>query len=432
MIPATLKSEEAERGTLGSMILQPEMAPETIDTLSADSFTTERHRRFFLAIKEAASSGGTVDMVSTLTTLREAGKLKDGDATHLAELTSWSFIPSLSHCRTVARLARARSFLQELDMAKNSLLSGLSLDSVIETFAPAIQQTSQIGSRTALLRDVVADSMKAILERADNGGCLPGLSTGFDDIDNLTGGLIATNFIVLAARPAMGKTTLALNIAESVARSGMPVAFFSMEMSRNELTEKIIARAASTPLSRLRDGSLTSPERTRVKQAAASLREIPLFLHDQPGLSIHRLNAAVKGLHMRHSLGLVIVDYIGLMKGEGSTREQEVASLSRGLKSLAMEMKIPVMALSQLNRGVESRTGKKPTLADLRDSGSIEQDANIVAFIYRDEVYNAGQNNPHRGIAEFIVAKNRSGPTGTIKLGTNRLSYSEFTALSHR
>lgn len=430
MIPLTLHSEEAERGTLGSMLLKPGLVPETLSSLSDDDFTAERHRRYFRAIKAAYTAGDAVDMVSTISALRESGDMKGDDAVHLAALTSWAFIPGMTHCRTVERLSRGRNFLRELDQARGAILAGQSIDAVIEDFSPAIQRTAQKKTKATLLGETITDDLQNILQRAESGGRLPGLSTGYEEIDRLTGGLVSSNLVILAARPSMGKSTLALNIAENVARAGAPVAFFSMEMSRSELTEKLISRASRVPLTRIRDGSFSSDERIKVEGAAVDLRGLPLYLHDQPGLSLHQLTAAVKGLHIRHSLGLVVVDYLGLMRGEGKTREQEVASLSRGLKCLAMELQVPVIALSQLNRGLEGRTDKRPTLADLRDSGSIEQDANIVAFIYRDELYNPSQNNPHRGIAEFIVSKNRSGPTGTVKIGTARLPYSEFTLLS--
>ncbi|WP_136797067.1 replicative DNA helicase [Desulfosediminicola ganghwensis] len=430
MIQKALQCEEAERGAIGSLLLKPVLVPETLDILIHDDFTLSRYRRFFQAIKQTFTTGNEVDMVSLLNALRESGKLKADDAEHIASLTSWAFIPSLSHCHTVKRLSSTRSFLQDLDQAKNAILAGQNIATVIEDFSPAILRTVQKGSKATLLADTITEDLQNIFQRTDNGGGLPGLPTGYTNIDNLIGGLVATNLIILAARPSMGKTTLALNIAENVARSGAPVCFFSMEMARGELTEKLFSRASSVSLTRIRSGHISSKERERIKHAANELRTVPLFLYDQPGLSIHQITATTKSLHMRHGLGLVIVDYLGLMRGEGNTREQEVASLSRGLKCLAMDLKIPVIALSQLNRGVESRTDKRPTLADLRDSGAIEQDANIVTFIYRDEVYNTGQNNPRKGEAEFIVSKNRSGPTGNVKLGTNRFSYSEFTPSS--
>lgn len=426
MIPKTLQCEEAERGAIGSMLLKPALVPEMLDTLTHNDFTLSRYRRFFQAIKGAFTTGNEIDMVSVLNVLRESGKLKADDAEHIASLTSWAFIPSLSHCHTVKRLSSARSFLQDLDIAKSAILAGRNIADVVDEFSPAILRTAQNRSKATLLKETIADDLQTILQRADNGGGLPGLSTGFADIDNLIGGLIETNLIILAARPSMGKTTLALNIAENIAQSGVPVGFFSMEMARSELTEKLFSRSASVPLTRIRAGDISPKEREKVQQAANELRAASLFLHDQPGLSIHQLTAITKSLYMRHGLGLVVVDYLGLMRGEGKTREQEVASLSRGLKCLAMDLKIPVIALSQLNRGVENRTDRHPNLADLRDSGAIEQDANIVAFIYRDEVYNTNQNNPQKGLAEFIVAKNRSGPTGSVKLRTSRLSYSEF------
>lgn len=433
MIPSTLFSEEAEKGTLASMLLNSALIPETLADLSPECFTSDRHRRFFLAIEAAFVAGKPVDLVSVMTAMREDGTSQPDDPGYLAGLTSFPIIPSVDHCRTVAELARKRVFLKELGQATASVLAGCSLNKVIEDFSPAIQRTTEKQARGLMLSATIEADLQRILQRYEFGGRLPGLSTGFEDVDRLTSGLSSSHLVILAARPAMGKSTLALNIAEDVASDGVPVAFFSLEMSRSELTEKLIAKKSSVPLLRIRDGSYSSKEKAKIEQAAKDLKAIPLLLQDQPGLSVHQLTAAVKGLHMRHGLGLIVVDYLQLMRGEDDkNREQEVASISRGLKCLAMELQVPVLALSQLNRALESRPDKKPTLADLRDSGSIEQDANQVWFIYRDEVYNKSESCPERGIAEIIVAKNRSGPTGMVKLGTSRLSYSEFNNISNR
>ena len=245
------------------------------------------------------------------------------------------------------------------------------------------------------------------------------LPTGFTDLDTLTGGLHDSEFVVLAARPSMGKTALALNIARNAAIDGnVPVAIFSLEMSKESLTERLLCSEARVDSGRLRGGFINPEDWERITEAASVLSEAPIYIDDSPDISATSIRTKSRRLKMDKDLGMVIIDYIQLMKGSSSSerRDQEISEISRSLKLLAKEINVPVVGLSQLNRKLEERADKRPQLSDLRESGALEQDADVVMFIYRDEVYNKDENNPNRGTAEVIIAKQRNGPTGVIPL----------------
>ncbi|WP_163340223.1 replicative DNA helicase [Desulfopila sp. IMCC35008] len=423
---------DAEKAVLASMVTKPSSVPDILENLSEVDFYMPHHRKYFTAAKDLFKQGVSVDIVSLVDHIRRTGSLDQGDTTRIAGLSDGSVIPSRSHAGIVKRYSRSRAFLKSIDDAKADLQAGLDIDNVIQGFSTAFDTQNATSSKITAVSELAETSLQQIDDRAANGGGMAGISTGYVDIDNLLSGLVPTNLIILAARPSMGKTTLALNIAENLARARKTVAFFSLEMSKGELMEKLISRISRAPLSRIRNGTFSSDERLKIGKAVKDIKTLPLHLLDRPALTATQVTAAAKGLAMRGGIDLLIVDYLQLMRGTGQNREREIAQISGELKQLAMSLNIPILALSQLNRGLESRTDKHPMLADLRDSGAIEQDANAVLFLYRDEVYSKEQDNPLQGIAEVIVAKNRAGATGTARIGSSRLSYSEFVSLSNK
>ncbi|HOS60599.1 MAG TPA: replicative DNA helicase, partial [Syntrophorhabdaceae bacterium] len=271
------------------------------------------------------------------------------------------------------------------------------------------------------VKDIVMANVKVIERLYEKKQSVTGVPTGFVELDKMTSGLQNSDLIVVAGRPSMGKTALSMNIAQHVAtlRDGpIPVGIFSMEMSKEQLVTRLLSSESEVDHSKLRTGTLTSEEWPRLAQAAGKLSEALIFIDDSPSMSVLELRARARRLKKEHGLGLIVVDYLQLMKGRtagSDKREQEIAEISRFLKSLAKELNIPVIAISQLNRMVEQREDKRPRLADLRESGAIEQDADVIVFIYRDEVYNKDKDN-NKGIAEIVIGKQRNGPTGTIEL----------------
>jgi replicative DNA helicase len=277
-------------------------------------------------------------------------------------------------------------------------------------------------------RELVIESMERLTEASERGSEITGLATGFVDLDRLTGGLRPGNLVVVAARPSMGKTALALNIARNAAvDGGVPVAIFSLEMSKEQLSLRMLCAEASIDSSRLRSGFFSMEDWERVTDAAGILSAAPIFIDDSASLSAMDVRAKARRLKMEKNIGLIIIDYLQLMQGRVGVerRDLEISEISRGMKALAKEIGLPVIALSQLNRMLEQRTDKRPRLSDLRESGALEQDADVVAFIYRDEVYNKEETNPRKGIAEVILAKQRNGPTGDALL-TFLAAYTRF------
>jgi len=282
------------------------------------------------------------------------------------------------------------------------------------------------------VHSALAEAFDVLQKRYESGGSVTGLPTGYTEFDEMTAGLQPTDLIILAARPAMGKTTLALNIAEySAIKTKKAVAVFSMEMSASQLALRLISSNGRVNATRLRTGQLEDEDWSRVSSAIRMLREAKIFIDDEPALSPVKLAAKARRLKREHDLGLIVIDYLQLMSvpGNSENRATEISEISRSLKSLAKELKVPVIALSQLNRSLETRTDKRPVMADLRESGAIEQDADVIVFIYRDEYYNK-DNSPDKGLAEVIIGKQRNGPTGSLKLKFFG-EYTRFDNLSH-
>jgi replicative DNA helicase len=340
------------------------------------------------------------------------------------------FVPSASNIRRYAEIVRERSILRQLVSASDEISTrafntqGLEVAKVLDE---AEQKIFKIGEESSRMKQgfikmdsLVVDLMDKVQELSENPNDVTGVPTGFYDLDRMTSGLQAGDLVVLAARPSMGKTSLAINIAEHVAlNEGLPVAVFSMEMGAAQLAVRIVGSIGRIDQSRLRTGQLSQDEWPRFAEAIDQLKDIPLHIDESSGLTPSELRANARRLARREGkLGLIVVDYLQLMSGSSGGREEnratELGEISRGLKMLAKELQCPVIALSQLSRGVESRTDKRPMMSDLRESGAIEQDADIIMFIYRDDYYNKDSKDP--GVAEVIIAKQRNGPTGTVKL----------------
>jgi replicative DNA helicase len=414
---------EAELALLGALLIDPSAVDDVAPLLKAEDFYRDAHREVFEAILELVGSEAAhqVDVITVSDRLRHRGTLDNvGGIGFLMELAN--VVPTSAHAVYYAQIVREKAVLRRV-IETGSRMVGLAFrgedtaDEILEQAQQSLSELAQNGRREPeRLHHILLQTLERVEQRAGQKG-LAGLPTGFPDIDRLLSGLQASDFLVVAARPSMGKTNLCLNIARNVAlREQVPVVIFSLEMSQEQLALRLISAEADIDGQRLRTGDLTEEMWARLTQALGRLGDAPIFIDDSPGLSPLELAAKARSLHRRAPLGLVIVDYLQLMsaRSRAENRQQEISEISRSLKALARELRVPVLALSQLSRAVESRNDKRPMLSDLRESGAIEQDADVVAFIYRDDYYTKDSDAP--GVAEVLIAKQRNGPTGTVQL----------------
>jgi replicative DNA helicase len=435
------QSVEAEQAVLGGLMLAPDAYDRVADQLTDNDFYRRDHQLIFRAIRELAEKNKPFDAVTLGEWFESMGQseLVAGGA-YLIELASTT--PSAANIVAYAEIVRDKAVLRQLIEVGTTIVNdGFQPDGrdSTEILSSAEQQVFAIAEAGARGRTDFVAMNKALSEAFDvlqtryaNGGSVTGLPTGYTEFDEMTAGLQPTDLIILAARPAMGKTTFALNIAEHAAiRTKKAVAVFSMEMSSSQLALRLISSNGRVNAQRLRSGQLEDEDWSRVTGAIRMLREAKIFIDDTPGLSPDVLRAKARRLKREHDLGLVVVDYLQLMSVPGNTenRATEISEISRSLKHLAKELNVPVIALSQLNRSLETRADKRPVMADLRESGAIEQDADIILFIYRDDYYNK-ENSPDKGLAEVIIGKQRNGPTGSVKLKFFG-EYTRFDNLSH-
>ncbi len=416
-------SLEAEVSVLGAALLSPMAASEVVEILKADDFYRNAHRVVFEGIRELMATGEGIDTVTLTDWLVRRDRLDEvGGPAALHDLTV--AVPTAANAAYYARIVRDRALLRRLIDAGTQVVQ-LGYDAtddverVVDRAESLVYEVSQTGvtSEYARLGELLNHSFEQIERLAEQGSEVTGLATGFDDLDRLTAGLQPQNLIIVAARPSMGKSSLCLGVAQFVSvRLEKPSILFSLEMSKLEIVNRLLSSEARIDSSRLRTGRLEDTDWRKLGDALGTLSEAPLFIDDTPSISLMEIRAKSRRLKQKHGLDLIIVDYLQLMQSHRrvDSRQQEVAEISRGLKMLAKELDVPVMALSQLSRQPETRTDKRPQLADLRESGSIEQDADIVGFIYRDEVYD--DDSPDKGIAELIIAKHRNGATGVVKL----------------
>ncbi len=412
---------------LGAILLENESVNQALEILSSDDFYRESHREIFRAMVELTDKNQPVDAITLTDALRARGILESiGGPAYIAELATC--VPIAANVAHYARIVRERAVLRSLasiatDIASSAYEAPQNVDEFLDQAEHRIFEISERRIRPSFhaMSDLTRESIRMIERLYETKELVTGVPTGFIDLDRITAGFQPSDLVVIAARPSMGKTALALNIAAYASMEADPkvgVALFSLEMSKEQLVLRMLCSEARVDGSKARAGYLSDRDFPRLVEAAGRLSEAPIFIDDSSDTTAIALKAKCRRLKRERSanLGLVIVDYLQLMRAArpNDSREKEIAEISRSLKALAKELKLPVIALSQLNRAVESRPERRPLLADLRESGAIEQDADVVAFIYRDEVYHRDTKEP--GVAEIIVAKQRNGPTDTAKL----------------
>jgi len=429
---------EAEQSVLGGILIDNEVLPGVLEILAGDEFYRAAHRTIFAAIISLFARNEPCDLITLTDHLRNQKKLEEiGGASYLASLTD--SVPSAANVVYYARIVSEKALQRALiaratEIVASGFDSGLSVDDLLDRAEQSIFQVSEkrINPSFFHIKEIVKQNIKTLEQLYERRGMITGVPTGFNEVDRLTSGLQPSDLIIIAGRPSMGKTALALNIARNCAvEAEVPVGVFSLEMSKEQLGLRMLCSEARVDSQKMRRGQLSNREWPRLTQAAGTISESAIFIDDTPAISALELRAKARRLKRDQNLGLVIVDYLQLMRGPQGVerREQEISEISRSLKALAKELDVPVVALSQLNRKVEERQDKRPQLADLRESGAIEQDADVIAFIYRDEVYHP--ESPDQGVAEIIVGKQRNGPTGKVKL-TFLSQYTRFENMAYQ
>jgi len=422
---------EAEQSVLGAMLIKQEAITEVQEILRPDDFYREAHRVVYEAIEELFSNHEAVDLVTLTEQLRKSNVLdKVGGVTFVTALANT--VPTAAnvvyHAKIVKEKAELRSLIDAAtEIAGKAYEDSDDVENIMDEAEKKILAIAASQMRGTF--EPISDILMSAIERAEklyeNQGGLTGISTGFKDLDQLTSGLQPSDLVLVAARPSMGKTAFTLNIATYAALHDTSVAFFSLEMSKEQLVQRMLCSEGGIDSQRLRTGQLLDEEWDQLIATADRLSRAKIYIDDTPGIAIMELRSKARRLKAEHGLDLVIIDYLQLMQGRGSrngdNRQQEISEISRSLKALARELHVPVVALSQLSRSVESRQVKKPMLSDLRESGSLEQDADIVMFLYREDYYD--QDTENKNITDVIIAKHRNGPIDTVKL----FFHKEFT-----
>ena len=447
-------NNEAEQSVLGAIILDPELIGSTQEVLLPESFYRGAHQHIFRAMMNLNEDAHEIDVVTLMEQLTKEGTLSEaGGPQYLAELSN--NVPTTRNIEyyrnIVANLALKRRLIQTADsIANDGYNNELELDAILSDAEKRILELSANRQSDGFkdIRDVLGQVYETAEELDQNSGQTPGIPTGYRDLDQMTAGFNRNDLIILA-RPSVGKTAFALNIAQKVAthEDNYTVGIFSLEMGADQLATRMICSSGNVDSNRLRTGTMTEEDWNRFTIAVGKLSRTKIFIDDTPGIRITDLRSKCRRLKQEHGLDMIVIDYLQLIQGSGSrfsdNRQQEVSEISRTLKAIARELECPVIALSQLSRGVEQRQDKRPMMSDIRESGSIEQDADIVAFLYRDDYYNRGdgeedddstqfepQSNDDNGEIEIIIAKQRNGPTGTVKLHFMK-QYNKFTDIDY-
>ncbi|MDD2422233.1 MAG: replicative DNA helicase [Heliobacteriaceae bacterium] len=430
---------EAEQAVLGSMLLDGEAINTATELLRPEDFYKDAHQLIFQTLLTLFQRGEPADLVTLTEELRRTGGLdRVGGIAYLVELGN--VVPTAANVEHYTRIVAEKSTLRQViraatgitqkGYAGNEAVAAI-LDQAEQAFLNIAQHQAREG--VFALREVLLQTLNHIEYLYNRKSTVTGVATHFRDLDRLTAGLQPSDLIIVAARPAMGKTAFCLNIAQNVAiRDKLPVVIFSLEMSREQLVQRLLAAEALIDQQRLRTGDLTEQDWETLTRVIGPLAEAPIFIDDTPAISVLAIRAKCRRLKMEHNLGLVIVDYLQLMQGAGKrteNRQQEISEVSRSLKALARELNVPVVALSQLSRLVEQTADKRPNLSHLRESGALEQDADLVMFIFREEYYNP--ESEKKGIAEIMIAKHRNGPVGSIELGFLK-EYTKFVNRDYR
>ena len=438
---------EAEQSVLGAMLIDKEAIAKATEILSAEDFYREAHRVIFSAMLEIYNKNEAVDMITVTDILRRDNKLEDvGGIAYITSLAN--VVLTAANVKYHAEIVAEKSVLRQLvkvstEIAAMGYEDNDEVGVLLDTAESRILEISNRKKRADFtpISAVLMDSVQNIEKLLNNKGGLTGIPTGFNDLDKLTSGLHPSDFIILAARPSMGKTALALNIVQNVALrahkrvGGDPrsVAFFSLEMSKEQLVNRMLCAEANIDSQRLRIGEMKEDDWTHLWDACDVMSKAKIYIDDTAGITVMDMRSRARRLKAEHGLDLIVVDYLQLMQGSGKRntsgdRQQEVSEISRSLKALARELDVPVLALSQLSRGVEARQVKRPMLSDLRESGSLEQDADIVAFLYREDYYNPETENKH---TELIIAKHRNGPVDTVNLFFHK-QFTKFVGFTKR
>ncbi len=414
---------DAEKSVLGALLLDNESAHEVVEILRPEDFYKKVHQEIFDCVLSLLSKNEPADLVTVTNEFKNKNELeKIGGATYLAALVE--AVPTAANVMHYAKIVQEKAILRGvIDAATQIVQTGYEdnqdVASILDNAEKVIFEVSQKRAKNALvpIGPIIKDSFVQIEKNYEQKSLITGLPTGFKDFDRMTSGLQPSDLVIVAGRPSMGKTSFCMNIVEHVAlKEKVPVAVFSLEMSKEQLVIRMMCSGGRIDSTKVKSGMLSEDEWQRLTDIAGPLSMAPVFIDDTPSLSTFEIRAKARRLKSAKGLGLVVVDYLQLMtsRSKVESREREISEISRGLKAMAKELHVPVIALSQLNRGVEGRQDKRPQLADLRESGAIEQDADLVGFIYRDEVYN--KDSPDKGIAEFHVVKHRNGPIGMAKM----------------
>ena len=428
---------EAEQSLLGGILIDNEGLPTALEILKGDEFYRDTHRIIFRAIQDLFDQNEPIDLITVADLLAEKNQLEDvGGATYLASLTE--MVPSAANVGAYAKIVNEKALLRRLIQSVSEIMAwcyggGKSVEEVLDHAEAAIFSITENRIRSSYhpIKEIVKKSIEVIESFQESREMVTGVPSHYMDLDKLTAGFQPSDLIIIAGRPSMGKTAFALNVARNAAiQSDVPVGFFSLEMSKEQLAMRLLCAEGRVDSHKIRTGFLSRQECAKLLGAAGSFMDVGLYIDDTPAISSLELRAKARRMKLDRGLGMIVVDYLQLMRAREGTerREQEISEISRSLKALAKELNIPVIALSQLNRKVEERHDKRPQLSDLRESGAIEQDADVIAFIYRDEVYNPGTTE--KGIAEIIISKQRNGPTGSVKLAYIN-SYTRFENLAH-
>lgn len=432
---------EAEMSVLGGVLLENEALNRALEYLTTPDFYRESHRKIFNALILLSEKGEPADLVTLTAVLKDRGELEDiGGSSYLATLVD--YVPTAANIGYYCKLVKEKSVARKLIEASTEIVTrgyeGGDMEEILDQAEKSIFEISENRTRPSYfpVRDILKDTFKSIELLYERKELVTGVPTGYTDLDKMTAGLQPSDLIIVAGRPSMGKTAFALNVVEYAtthADKAVPAVIFSLEMSKEQLVQRMLCSLAKVDAGRLRTGHLGESDWPKLTMAAGQLNETQIYIDDTPAISVLELRSKARRLKAEHGLGLIIVDYLQLMRGSNpESRQQEISEISRSLKALAKELELPVVALSQLNRSLESRTDKRPMMADLRESGAIEQDADVIMFVYREAVYcedcksrEKTCEKGHDKDAEIIIGKQRNGPIGTVHL-TFRGEFTRF------
>lgn len=419
------QNTEAEQSVLGGVLIENDAINKVMEILTADDFYREAHRRIFDGLINLSERDEPADLITLTNELRKINQLDSvGGASYLTSLID--SVPTAANIEYYAKIVKEKSVLRQLIQTSTEIVTQCyedrgDVEAFLDEAERAIFQISENRVRPSFysIREIVKQSFKTLERLYEKKELVTGVPSGFKDLDQRTAGFQPSDLIIVAGRPSMGKTAFCLNVAQYAAiEKRIPVAIFSLEMSKEQLVIRMLCSEAHVEGTKLRTGFLGESDWPRLTLAAGNLSDAPIFIDDTAALSVLELRAKARRLNAEHGLGMIILDYLQLMRGRTrvESRQQEISEISRSLKALSKELNIPVIAVSQLSRKTEERTGMRPQLSDLRESGAIEQDADLILFLYRDEVYNRSEDNPNRGKAELIIGKQRNGPIGKVEL----------------